>query len=376
MRGHIAKIAAGLLLAGLAVAGVLHAEPGKEAEKKRVDDLIRQLGHEEFEKREAAGKELVAVGERALPSLHEAATRDEHPEVRYRAPGVVRAILWRVRTSQSTGLETVPLAAREFVMGSPRGEGYRRADETQHKVRLTRPFLVGATEVTQAQYEKVMGVNPSWFAETGGGKAAVEGLDTSEFPVERVTWFDAIEFCNRLSKLDGYEPYYKLGDVKKDGGAITGAAVTVLGGNGYRLPTEAEWEYACRAGWGRAFNYGGYNNGRQANLRPAPDAGGYGGPPSWKAVGRTTKVKSYPASGWGLYDVHGNVGEWCWDWYAADYYEKSPRDDPRGPDAGTTRVTRGGSWMVAEGSCRAASRLSLAPGERKDFTGFRVARSP
>jgi formylglycine-generating enzyme required for sulfatase activity len=376
MRSRTARILFGFLLVGLAVAGGLHAEPGKEAEKKRIDDLIRQRGDEEFAKREAARQELERVGERALPPLHEAATGSDSPEIRFRAPGVVRAIMWRVRTSKSTGLETVPLAAREFLMGSPAGEGYRRTDEKQHKVRITRPFLIGVTEVTQEQYRKVMDASPSWFAKTGGGKGAVDGLDTSEFPVEMVTWFDAIEFCNRLSKMDGYEPYYKLAEVKKDGDAITGATVTVLGGNGYRLPMEAEWEFACRAGWGRAYNYGGFNNGRQANLKPSPDAGGYGGPPNWKAVGRTTKVKSYPASGWNMYDVHGNVGEWCWDWYDKDYYANSPRDNPTGPDAGTTRVTRGGSWMVAEGSCRSASRLSLAPGERKDYAGFRVARTP
>ena len=376
MSSRIAKLLFGFALAALVVAGVLHAEPVKEAEKKRIDDLIRQLGDEEFAKREAARKELELVGEQALPFLHGAAASNESPEVRHRAPGIARAIMWRVRTSKSTGLETVPLTTREFLMGSPKGEGYRRTDEAQHKVRITRPFFIGVTEVTQEQYRKVMDTSPSWFSKTGGGKAAVDGLDTSEFPVEMVTWFDAIEFCNRLSKLDGYEPYYKLAEVKKDGDAITSATVTLRGGNGYRLPTEAEWEFACRAGWGRPYNFGGYNGGKQANMKPAPDAGGYGGPPSWKAVGRTTKVKSYPASGWNMYDVHGNVGEWCWDWYGSDYYANSPRDNPTGPNTGTTRVTRGGSWMVAEGSCRSASRLSLAPGERKDYAGFRVARTP
>jgi formylglycine-generating enzyme required for sulfatase activity len=270
----------------------------------------------------------------------------------------------------------VPLTPRQYTMGSPENEGTRHPDETQHPVRLTRHYLIGVKEVTQEQYRKVMNSSPSWFAKSGGGKARVEGLDTSEFPVETVSWFDAIAFCNELSKLDGYEPYYKLTDVKRDGESISSATVAIAGGNGYRLPTEAEWEYACRAGWYRSYNFGTYNTGTQANLKPSTHAGGYGGPPTWRAPGRTTKTGSYPASGWNLYDMHGNVGEWCWDWYDKDYYARSTREDPQGPDKGTVRVVRGGSWMVSEESCRSASRLSVAPGERKDYIGFRIARTP
>jgi sulfatase modifying factor 1 len=375
MRSRIARAACGVLLASLIVAGLLGAEPAKEPGRQKIADLIRQLGHEEFARREAAAKELEATGEKALAPLREAAAGSDDPEVRWRAPGVVRAILWRVRTSQSTGLELIPLGAREFEMGSPKGEGYRRPDETQHKVRLTRPFLLGVNEVTQEQYRKVMKASPSWFASTGGGKARVEGLDTTSFPVESVTWYDAIEFCNCLSKLDGFEPYYKVTDVKRDGDSITGATVAVAGGNGYRLPTEAEWEYGCRAGWNRPYHFGGYSTGREGNFKPAPDAGGYGGSPSWTALGRATKTRSYKPSGWNLYDMHGNVGEWCWDWYDKDY-PADAQDDPTGPDRGTQRVVRGGSWMVPAGSCRSASRFSLAPDERKDFAGFRVARTP
>jgi formylglycine-generating enzyme required for sulfatase activity len=376
MRSLLARALACILLGTLVAAGLLHAEPDAEAEKKRVADLIRKLNHEEYTQREAAGKELQAAGEPALPALQKAAASDESPEVRGRAQRIVRAILWSVCKSKSLGMDMVPVLPREFLMGSPKGEGYRRQDETQHKVRLTRPYLIGVTEVTQEQYRKVMKASPSWFSDTGGGKARVEGIDTEDFPVEMVSWFDAVAFCNRLSEMDGYQPHYTIEDVKKDGDSIVSATVTIAGGNGYRLPTEAEWEYACRAGWYRPYNYGGFNNGKQANLKPAPDAGGYGGPPSWKAVGRTTKGRSYPASPWNMYDIHGNVGEWCSDWYGSDYYTTSPRDDPSGPATGTTRVIRGGSWMVAEGSCRSASRLSLAPDERKDFAGFRVARTP
>lgn len=347
-----------------------------EPEERRLGELIRQLGHEEFSKREAASKLLEEAGESALAAVREAAASNPDPEVRLRAVRVMRAILWTLRKSKSTGMDFAPVAAREFTMGSLAGESGRKPEETLHRVRLTRAFLIGLTEVTQEQYSKVMDATPSWFSPTGGGKERVANEDTRQFPVEQVTWFDAVEFCNRLGKLDGFEPYYKLTDVKKTNGSITGATVEVLGGNGYRLPTEAEWEHACRAGSAGAFHFGGYNTGKQANLKPGPDAGGYGGSPSWKPLDRTTRVGSYKASGWNLHDTHGNVAEWCGDWYDRDYYAKSPPNDPTGPKDGTQRVVRGGSWLVSELSCRSASRTGLTPGESNYYTGFRVARTP
>lgn len=368
-----------VLLAALAalVATRDDVEPTKEERAARIADLIRRLGHQEYDEREAAAKELAAAGEPALPPLRAALVGSDDPEVRIRAQRVIRAILWSVRNSKSTGLEMVPVSSGEFVMGSPKNERYRKTDETQHAVRITKPFLMGVYEVTQAQYEKVMVANTSWYSLKGGGRDKLPAGEIGKFPVEGASWFDAIEFCNKLSRMDGYEPYYyELVDVKREGNSIADAKVNVLGGNGYRLPTEAEWEYACRAGTTRPFHFGNGGTGREANLKPSPDAGGYGGSPSWAAIGRPTFVGGYKANGFGLCDVHGNVGEWCSDWYDADYYEKSPADNPTGPDKGTQRVVRGGSWMVPETSGRAATRFSLAPGERKDYVGFRVARTP
>jgi formylglycine-generating enzyme required for sulfatase activity len=274
-------------------------------------------------------------------------------------------------------MDLVPLPAGAFAMGTPRPrQGAGRADEAEHPVRFSRPFLIGAHEVTQDEYRKVMKADPSWFSPAGGGKAKVTGFATGAFPVERVTWFDALAFCNRLSEMDGYPPYYRLDEVKTTGDSITGATIAALGGNGYRLPTEAEWEYACRARTFTAYHFGNLvRTGKEGNFKTII-SGGYGGPDVEVDLGRTARVGSYPPNAWGLYDMHGNVAEWCWDWYGPDYYVKSPEVDPTGPAGGTQRVCRGGSWLVSYQNCRSATRHALAPDEAKDHTGFRVARTP
>jgi formylglycine-generating enzyme required for sulfatase activity len=204
-------------------------------------------------------------------------------------------------------------------------------------VEITKTFYLGAYEVTQAQYRKVMGVNPSYFSATSGGKTSVAGQDTSNFPVENVSWHDAVEFCKKLSALAEEKQAKRT----------------------YRLPTEAEWEYACRGGRSSPFHFGNTITPAKANF-------------SGSNLSPTTSVGSYPPSDFGLYDMHGNVWEWCADWYSTDYYKQSPRKDPQGPKTGTSRVLRGGSWDNVARYCRAANRYDSDPGYRNGNVGFRV----
>lgn len=368
-RSRFARLA-GPALVFAAVAALPPPGTGDE----RVPPLVTDLGAADFATREAATAKLKQIGEPALPGVVEAATGSPDPEVRARAHLLVRVILGGARVSKSTRMELRPVYADAFEMGSPAGEKGRRADEPRHPVRITKSFLVGAHEVTQAQYEQVTKSAPSWFAPTGGGKDKAKGHDTSKFPVEQVTWFDAVAFCNALSKRDGFDPYYELSDEKRAGGALVGARVKALGGRGYRLPTEAEWEFAARAGTGTAYFMGDNPPTRGANWRMIV-YGGYGGTDE-VFLGRTATVGSYKSNRWGVFDAHGNVAEWCWDRYGADYYEASPPADPAGPDLGAHRVVRGGSWLLSNTSCRSAARAFQPPDEAKHSTGFRVARSP
>jgi formylglycine-generating enzyme required for sulfatase activity/uncharacterized caspase-like protein len=256
--------------------------------------------------------------------------------------------------TNSIGLRLVRVPEGKFTMGSPPDEEDRQQDEgPEHEVVLSRPFYLGVYEVTQGQYERVMGKNPSHFAPEGAGKDKVRGVDTSQFPVEMVSWDDAVEFCRRLSEL----PEEKRA------------------GRKYRLPTEAEWEYACRAGSPsyQAFHVGNALSSRQANFNGNSP---YGGAEKGEYLGRTAKVGSYKPNAFGLYDMHGGVWEWCADRYDKDYYKSSPRADPPGPReaAGPERVLRGGSWASDAADCRAARRLHDSPAARPYRNrGFRVA---
>jgi formylglycine-generating enzyme required for sulfatase activity len=260
----------------------------------------------------------------------------------------------------------------KFTMGSPEGEADRRKDEQQHEVEITKPFYLGAYTVTQAEFEKVMGYNPSYFSagakgtegasyfdwsKPGGGAEKVKGLDTSRFPVENVSWDEAQEFIKKLNERE-----------KKAEPRLV-----------YRLPTEAEWEYACRGGAvsSKTFNI----DGRPTDQLSSKDANidgryPYGGAEQGDYLDRTCKVGSYQANGCGLYDMHGNVWQWCADWYAEDYYSKSPRKDPRGTAKASARVLRGGGWGDHGRNCRAARRLGRGPGDRYHGTGFRLAAVP
>jgi formylglycine-generating enzyme required for sulfatase activity len=240
-------------------------------------------------------------------------------------------------------------------MGSPEGEGEAR-ERPQHKVTISRPFYLGIHPVTQGQYTKLIGKNPSHFAATGGGKNKVARMDTSRFPVECVSWYESVQFCNVLSQAEGLDPYYKIERF------FWTKLVKIAGGNGFRLPTEAEWEYACRAGTSSPYSFEG---GEEELPRHA-----------WFAENsdqRTHVVGETKANKFGLHDMHGNVWEWVWDGFA-DYYLRSPEADPVGPSQAASRVIRGGSWYNGPHGCRSAYRDWNAPGYRYFNLGFRVAR--
>ena len=242
-------------------------------------------------------------------------------------------------------LDMTLIPAGEFMMGSQEGEkDWSSGEGPQHRVRITKPFYMGVYEVTQEEYERVMGSNPSDFASSGSSKERVAGQDTRRFPVENVSWNDAVEFCQKLSQKEG----------KK-----------------YRLPTEAEWEYACRGGTTTPFSFGSVLNGRQANC---DGNNPYGIEEKGPYLQRTTMAGSYQPNAFGLYDMHGNVWEWCADWYDSSYYAASPVDDPSGSGSGSYRVLRGGGWYGYAGLCRSANRDFNEPGYR--HLGFRVSLVP
>jgi formylglycine-generating enzyme required for sulfatase activity len=243
----------------------------------------------------------------------------------------------REREGRPRALELAWLEPGEFTMGSPEDEAVRVSDERQHHVGITRRFGMGKYTVTQSQYEEIMAVNPSHFHAVG-----------RDAPVERVSWEEAMEFCRRLTERD------------HESGKLPEAYV-------YTLPTEAQWEYACRAGTTTPFHFGKSLSSKQANFNGNYPYGGEKGP----YLKETTPVGAYPANAWGLYDMHGNVWEWCADWYG-DYGEAEVLD-PCGPARGSRRVVRGGSWYDHARDCRSACRGRDAPGGRDFLLGFRVA---
>jgi formylglycine-generating enzyme required for sulfatase activity len=231
-------------------------------------------------------------------------------------------------------MKLVLIPAGEFLMGSaesaralpePQSEG----EYPQHRVRLNQPFYLGVHELTQQQYERVMGVHPSYSK-------------GPQHPVQNVSWDDAVKFCDTLSALP--EEW--------------------AAGRTYRLPTEAEWEYACRAGTTTHYSFG--------------DDPAVLGDYAWfqaNASEGTHTVGQKRPNAWGLYDMHGNLWEWCADWFGEDYYEHSTVDDPTGPATGTVRMHRGGCWLAPASYCRSAYRFTYQP-PHGILVGFRVAAVP
>ncbi|MDR0525819.1 MAG: formylglycine-generating enzyme family protein [Spirochaetaceae bacterium] len=242
-----------------------------------------------------------------------------------------------------TGFVRIPEGS--FMMGSPFGEPERIENEIPHEI-IIQEFFMGAYLVTQQEYETYNDINPSHFK---GPK----------LPVENVNWYDAIAYCNARSVEEGRVPVYTAkGDVIR----LNRAA------DGYRLPTEAEWEYACRAGTTTPFNTGASISTDQANYDGTYP---YSEGPKGTYREKTTPVGAFPPNRWGLYDMHGNVWEWCWDWF--DAYDIHRTYDPVGPSCGASRVIRGGSWGGGARYLRAAYRCGNNPFARDNYLGFRVA---
>lgn len=284
--------------------------------------------------------------------------------------------------TNSIGMSMKLIPAGEFLMGSSDADvaGYINADSSitaetakdeqpQHRVQITKAFYMAAHETTQAQYEQIMGTNPSYFSTSGSDSSRVSGQTTSRFPIEGVSWFDAVEFCNKLSAKENLTPCYRLTGIERSEGSIKKATVEIVNGTGYRLPTEAEWEYACRAGTKTPFHFGSRLNGEEANVD-----GNYpfGTTTKGPYKERPTTVGSYMANAFGLYDMHGNVGEWCQDWWDENYYAQRVERDPRGATSGELRVFRGGSWGINPRNTRSADRNGLPPEYRYKSYGFRV----
>ena len=266
--------------------------------------------------------------------------------------------------------EMVEIPEGSFLMGSPEDEpGSRDNERPQHTVTLS-TFSMSKYEVTQELYQAVTGVNPSYFQGTSDDRIVTTGEVQVRRPVENVTWFDAIEFCNKLSVIEGLTPVYTItGRTPSTGYPITAASVTPnWDANGYRLPTEAQWEYAAKGEKDVSGNYknSGYVYSGSNDLDEV----------AWYYVDdsneRTHEVGLNKANGLGLYDMSGNVWEWCWDWWGS--YTSGAKENPTGASPGSDRVVRGGSWASPMQHTRSAYRGYDSPNYRSNTYGFRLVR--
>ncbi|HMO13836.1 MAG TPA: formylglycine-generating enzyme family protein [Pirellulaceae bacterium] len=282
--------------------------------------------------------------------------------------------------TNSIGMKFKRIEPGTFRMGALDNEPLNDGDEIGHQVKISKPFYMGVYEVTQSQYRQVMGKNPSYHQKGEAGERMIVGIDTANLPVDSVTYYDAIEFCKALNQLESGAPF------------------------AYRLPTEAEWEYACRAGTTTYFPFGDdLLHGEQANVR-----GTVNYPPQVpvesgkeRFLGRPEIVGSYMPNDWGLYDMVGNVFEWVNDWYDKTYGFAKGEDgklqipeltiDPQGPLLGENaseeerkafeakymrKVLRGGSWGYPPADARAANRKLANADDVKSTYGFRVVLVP
>ena len=243
------------------------------------------------------------------------------------------------KSKTESGAEMVRLPGGRFTMGDA-----KEVDATPHEV-VVNSFYIDKHLVTQAEHQRVMGKNPSRW------KAGAN-------PVEQVRWSDAVRYCNARSRLKGLEPCYDLQTWECNFDA-----------NGYRLPTEAEWEYACRAGTKTAYSFANSPSKLKDYAWFKDNSGS-----------KPRPVGQKRPNAWGLYDMHGNVWEWCNDYYEVDYYQQSPEENPKGPKTGETKVVRGGAWKFSADSCRSGYRYNEDPGYVDacfgyDIYGFRCVRN-
>jgi len=285
-------------------------------------------------------------------------------------------------SSTSTGLQLMSVPAGTFRIGSAQSEkelaslfakwysGSFRYQFPTREVQLTRSFYIGKFEITQQQFQKVMGFNPSFFPQTGA--------KAEQYPVERVSWYDSVAFCNRLSERDGFSPCYEIEGLKMVKDSIDVAKVKRLQGTGYRLPTEAEWEYACRAGTTTVWSTG-------DSLESLNAAGWWGGYPSVGPRGNsdsgTQPIGRLKPNKFGLYDMHGNVAEWCQDTGRRSYNwgeKEKPLVDPCFEDRNSdSRIHRGGSALDSPYRTTSAFRGDDSIGDRgrSSTCGFRIVRN-
>lgn len=253
---------------------------------------------------------------------------------------IISILLWLVgcmknkETVSEVKLEMVLIEGGTFEMG---GNQEGTMDKPVHKVDVS-SFYMSKYEVTNKEYKKYKPSHSGYWS-------------NDDYPVETVSWYDAVDYCNWRSVKEGFEKCYSGGGY---------STVLDISKNGYRLPTEAEWEYACRAGTTTKYYWGDDMDGNYCWHKSN----------SWNKIHPIGQKKP---NGFDLYDMSGNVSEWCWDW--CDYYEEKSVNNPVGPSTGTTRVFRGGSWFCSLISCESEVRSSTFPTETDDYIGFRVVRS-
>lgn len=282
------------------------------------------------------------------------------------------------KTEKSGKILLALIPGGNFKMGSeqcPRGPGLDAYmdEKPLHDVRVD-TFYMSRYMVTQKQYRDIMGESPDCWA-------------GDDLPVVNVNWYQAVEFCNRLSELHGRRPYYKINKKLRDRGNMSAEdsfrfSVSAAGGSGFRLPTEAEWEYACRAGTTTVYYWGDEIDGDYCWYRGNSGRGVPEDLYSQLSLEEFMQMdfSAHPVgekepNGFGLYDMSGNVFQWCWDWYDGDYYSVSPVENPAGPGHGRYRVMRGGDWGNSAHNLRSASRHRAHPGNSSCNFGFRIAAS-